>query len=114
MRALSEGLFDAIVCPSLLDELTNVLARPKIAARVAPDDARGYMEWLVRIAILEDDPDRIARVSADPGDDCLLALAAVSRAQAIVSGDAHLLALTDHDPRVLAPAVFARLVESLR
>ncbi len=114
VRALSEGLFDAVVCPRLLGELTSVLGRPKIATRLPAGVAPDFVEWLERVAVHEPDPLRVARVSADPGDDYLLALAASSGAQIIVSGDSHLLELRGHEPRVLAPATFADLVESLR
>ena len=114
IRALSEGLFDAIVCPRLLGELRGVLARPKIAVSIAPDDAQSYMEWLSRVAILAPDPRHIESVSPDPDDDYLLALARESGTQVIVSGDGHLLGLKCSGLRVLSPAMFADFVESLR
>jgi len=114
ISALSEGLYDAVVCPLLLDELETVLARPKIAARVAPETARDYLDWLGRVTAVEANPTFIPRVCADPGDDYVLALATSGRAQVIVSGDAHLLDLASPEPRVMTPAAFADLVESLR
>ena len=114
VSALAEGLFDAVACPRLLGELEAVLARPKIASRVAAETARGYLEWLGRVAVVEADPTHIPRVCADPEDDYVLALAVVARAQVIVSGDAHLLHLIGSEPRVMTPAAFADLVESLR
>ena len=112
--ALADGLFDAVVCPQLLAELAGVLARPKIARHVAPDIARGYLEWLARVAILEPDPVEVSRRSPDPDDDYLVALALAGQAQVIVSGDAHLLGLEATKPRVLAPAAFVPVVEGLR
>ncbi|MBS3956113.1 MAG: hypothetical protein KGZ40_01060 [Clostridiales bacterium] len=99
-----------------------MLARPKLASRVAPEDARAFVAWLERVAIVAPDPVGIVALSPDPGDDYLLALARANRAGALVSGDAHLLDLestTEPAPghaeyRVLAPAVFADLVDSLR
>lgn len=114
IRALSEGLFDAVVCPALLWELESVLTRPKIASRLPEGAALDFLAWLGRVAVLEADPVHLAPVSADPGDDYLLALAVSSRAHVIVSGDTHLLELRAHEPRVLSPAAFATLVESLR
>jgi putative PIN family toxin of toxin-antitoxin system len=114
VRALADGLFDAIVCPQLLAELEGVLARPRIARDVPPDVAHGYLEWLTRVAILEPDPVDVARRSPDPDDDYLLALTASSRSQVLVSGDAHLLNLGSTEPRVVTPAAFAAVVEGLR
>jgi uncharacterized protein len=111
---LAEGLYDAVVCPLLLDELEAVLSRPKIASRVSAETTRGYLEWLNRVAVVESDPTHIPRVCADPQDDYMLALAVSGRAQVIVSGDAHLLDLPVSEPRVMTPAAFAQLVESLR
>ena len=114
VRGLSEGLFDAIVCPRLLNELGGVLARPKIAQRVDPTTASDFTLWLERVAAVEPDPGDIPSVSPDPNDDYLVALALIGRAQAIVSGDAHLLGLTSANPRVLSPTAFATLIEGLR
>lgn len=114
VRALAEGLFDAVVCPGLLTELDGVLARPKIARRIPEADARAYIAWLRRVAVVEADPGDIPAVSPDPDDDFILALAHESGAQVVVSGDEHLLGLTDAGIRILSPAVFADLVESLR
>jgi len=120
--ALHDGVFDAIACPALLEELAGVLARPKLASRIPPEDARAFVTWLERVAIIVPDSTDIVAFSPDPGDDYLLALAQKSGAKAIVSGDAHLLELESAtgpasgraEYRVLTPAVFAGLVDSLR
>lgn len=114
MRALGDGLFDAVACPRLLAELRGVLARPKIAEHVDAETAAAFVLWLERVAVSVPDPEIIQHVSPDPDDDYLLALALIGRAQVIVSGDAHLLELHDSTPRTISPAVFAELVEGLR
>lgn len=114
MGALAEGLFDAVVCPRLVGELEGVLARPKIATRLSAAMSRTFVEWLGRVAVHEPDPDDVPSISADPDDDFLFALALASRAQVVVSGDAHVLVLQEPGIRTLSPAAFADLVESLR
>jgi len=114
IQALGDGVFDAIVCPRLLDELRGVLHRPKIAERVESGLADEFVHWLSRIAISVPDPETIRPVSPDPGDDYLIALALIGRAEVIVSGDAHLLGLTSAGLRTLSPASFAGVVEGLR
>lgn len=113
MRALSDGAFDAVVCPSLMSEFEGVLARPKLAKRVSASDALPYLMWIERVAVLEGDPSDTPAVSPDPGDDFILALAQEAGAQVIVSGDQHLLGLENTDVRVLSPAAFAALLDSL-
>jgi predicted nucleic acid-binding protein len=45
-------------------------------------------------------------MTADPGDDYLVALAQKADAQCIVSGDAHVVQLGDLNPPVLRPRDF--------
>lgn len=114
MRSLSDGVFDAVVCPALLGEVRGVLARPKISERVSPRDARAYVEWIERVALAQKDPVDIPGISPDPDDDYLIALAEQCCARVIVTGDAHLLGLVIADLRVLSPAAFSDLIDSLR
>jgi len=114
VNALAEGLYDAVTCPLLLEELEAVLSRPKIASRVTAETAREYCSWLGRVTLVEADPTNVPRVCADPNDDYLVALAATAAARVIVSGDAHLLDLAEGKTRAMSPAAFAQLVESLR
>ncbi|MDO8847555.1 MAG: putative toxin-antitoxin system toxin component, PIN family [Coriobacteriia bacterium] len=113
MRDLEDGLFDAIVCARLLAELRGVLQRPKIARHIDDATAQEFVAWLERIAVVVPDPEAVARISPDPDDDYLIALTRIGRAQAIVSGDAHLLGIAGLEPRALSPAQFAALVEGL-
>jgi len=114
MGSLSDGLFDVVVCPALLDELRGVLARPKISQRISQRDARAYVEWVERVGLSDKDPVDILSISPDPDDDYLIALARQSGAGVIVSGDAHLLSLALGGLRVLSPAAFAELIDALR
>jgi len=113
LHALADGAFDAIVCPRLLDELRGVLARPRIADRIEPDVAEGFVAWVERFASAVPDPDPIEPVSPDPSDDYLVALARESGAPFIVTGDAHLLGIGLREPAAVTPATFAKLIEAL-
>jgi putative PIN family toxin of toxin-antitoxin system len=98
LRAWLEGRFDLIVSPLLLDELERALAYPKLAERIKVEEAVALIDWLRREAILVEDPAEPATShSEDPGDEYLLALAEAERA-VLVSGDRHLLALTEELP----------------
>jgi putative PIN family toxin of toxin-antitoxin system len=98
LRAWLEGRFDLIVSPLLLDELERALAYPKLAERVSREESAALIDWLRREAILVDGPDEPPTTrSEDPGDDYLLALVEAERA-VLVTGDRHLLALTEELP----------------
>jgi putative PIN family toxin of toxin-antitoxin system len=102
LRAWLEGRFDLIVSPLLLEELERALAYPKLAERISAAEAAALVDWLRREAILVDDlAERPTSRSEDPGDDYLLALAEAERA-VLVSGDRHLLALTEELPVLTA------------
>jgi putative PIN family toxin of toxin-antitoxin system len=72
--------------------------RPKFEAvliRSATDPERMLGE-LRRLAEIIDPPPLPQRVSRDPADDAVLALAAASQADLIITGDADLLTLGSH------------------
>ena len=104
------GEFDLVVSPRLLDELEEVLRRPKFRAYVTDDDVRGYVDALAAEAVGVRDPAEVLPLTADPDDDYIVALAVAARADAIVSGDVHLLELTDAPVPVLAPRAFVERV----
>jgi len=102
------GEYELIVSPLLLEEVGRVLAYPKIRARIPADDAAELLDLLRRSARLVPDPPQPPRRSADPADDYLLALAEAAQA-VVVSGDAHLLDLSDRLPIRTARAFLASL-----
>ena len=105
LLAWQAGAFDLIVSPLLLAEVKRALAYPKLERRASPADADAFVDWLGRAAELADDPSEPPPVrSDDPGDDCLVALAAAQRA-VLVSGDVHLTSLASRMP-VRTPADF--------
>jgi hypothetical protein len=103
-----QGEFDLVVSDLLLAELERALGYPKLRARISVEDAAALNSPLREGAIEGHDPPDPPARSDDPGDDYLLALAERERAL-LVSGDRHLLALSDRLP-VLSPRAFlARL-----
>lgn len=111
-EAWLDGAFDLVVSPLLLDELTDVLARPQLAERIPSAESADFIELLRRAAdVFGDAPADTAIVrSRDPDDDYLIALASVADAY-LVSGDGDLLSLGPDFP-IFSPAEFlARLGE---
>jgi putative PIN family toxin of toxin-antitoxin system len=78
----------------LLEELAEVLARPKAARRLAVIDetaAAVIGTYLEVVELIE--PAEVVRVARDPDDDHVLACARAARADLIITGDADLLDL---------------------
>lgn len=101
-----DGEFDLVVSPKLLDELEEVLLRPKFRETVDESDARSYVEAIRGEAVLVDDPDQPPAVTPDPDDDYLIALGAAADADVLVSGDTHLTELAAPAVTVLNPRQF--------
>jgi putative PIN family toxin of toxin-antitoxin system len=103
LDAWRNGEFDLIVSPALLDELEDVLLRTKFRAYASPEQVSAYVEALAAEALAYDDPGDPPRVTPDPDDDYLIALARAAGADLLVSGDKHLLDLSDPPLRVITP-----------
>jgi len=93
--AARAGRVSLFTTPALLEELQDVLSRPKFAKRLAA--AGVTSETLVlgyaALAVLVQPVDIAAVIADDPDDDAVLACAITAQAEAIASGDPHLLQL---------------------
>jgi putative PIN family toxin of toxin-antitoxin system len=104
-----EGGFELVVSEELLAELTRTLGYPRLKELVPAEDAAEFVELLRSTAAIAPDISEPPPVSADPGDDYLVALATTS-ASILVSGDRHLLALAPGLP-IHSPVGALRLIE---
>jgi len=96
--------FTLVVSNELLAELRSVLSRPFFRARVRQSDAELLLTGLHDLALLYPNPPPSSR-APDPKDSFLLALAAASEADFLVTGDKSPLALKQHGAtRVVTPA----------
>ena len=109
LTAAEAGRLTLYASPALVDELLHVLARTKFAARLtarqtsAEELAHGYLNF----AHLIIPPHLPPVVFEDPDDDAVLACAVAARAQAIITGDRHLLRLKEfRGIPIVLPAVF--------
>ncbi len=93
LRRWLDGELELVVSEKLLAELDRALGYPKVRSRVSKE-AEAFIELLRPTAILAADPASAARLSRDPGDDYLLAVAR-STAGVLVTGDQDLLAVKD-------------------
>jgi putative PIN family toxin of toxin-antitoxin system len=111
LDAWRNGEFDVVVSPRLLDELEDVLLRTKFRAYASAEQVSAYVEALAAEALAFDDVADPPRVTPDPDDDYLIALARAAGAALLVSGDKHLLDLADPPVGVITPR---DLLERLR
>jgi uncharacterized protein len=111
IEAWRDGAIDLVLCPRLLNEVDRVLRRPKLRARVDQAAVDDFLDLLRNHADVVEDPTDAPRIrSEDPDDDYVIALAARERAQ-IVTGDAHLLKMSDEIP-VVAPRTALDVIAS--
>jgi uncharacterized protein len=103
---LRSGAFELIVSPLLLAELREVLGRDKFRRYLSEAEADAYVELIRSEAVVRADPvPSPEALSADPDDEYLIDLARDAGADALVTGDAHLLDLRAVIP-VMTPAEF--------
>jgi len=104
LAAARTETFELIACPLIVEEFRRGLVKPYFRARVTAAEADELLDALELLALVLPNPVRPASVVRDPDDDFLVALAAASDADAIVTGDNDLL---DH-PSLHPPAIDAR------
>lgn len=103
--------FEAVVCPTLLTEITTVLLdRPNMRRWIDLDAARRYVDTVRERATLVADPGEVSPLTRDRADDYLIALAREHGADFVVSGDKDLLEWSEQRPPVIAPAAFLEML----
>lgn len=100
---IDAGVIVPVVSSQLLAELHGVLRRDKFREWLDLDHAVEFVAELERRAETAFDPAEARRVSSDPDDDYLVALARSTHVDALVSGDADLTELDLDDLTVLTP-----------
>ena len=95
LNKVRDGAANLAVSPALLDELADVITRPKftaILARTSRTPERILTELRILVDVVAATP-LSQPVCRDPDDDAVLACALAARADLIVSGDEDLRAL---------------------
>ena len=111
LDAALDGRIELVSSPSLLAEITSVLARERLRRYLSVDEAERFVADLAsQTALSTDAPKPHPAICRDPADDYLIALALHAGAEAIVTGDRDLVEITDPPVAVLTPRA---LVERL-
>lgn len=104
------GAFTPLYCVEMLEELTNVLARPRIRKKygISSQYIRNVLDLILLRGQLIEPSERVT-VCRDPKDDIFLSVALAGAADVLVSGDEDLLALHPfHGIRIIGPSAFLR------
>ena len=111
LDAWFEGRFELLTSESQLEELRQVTRHPRVRRFVEPAAAGSLVNDLRHFAEVLSDLPRV-EVSADPGDNFLLAMAEAGKADYLATGDKRdVLALKRHGPTRIVTA--KRLLELL-
>lgn len=94
LQRLRRRDFTALISRATLSELATVLHRPRLRTKYNLTDRR--IRAVLRVVVLRSEllyPQREIRICRDPKDDIFLEIAVEGKADAIITGDADLLAL---------------------
>lgn len=98
IRLAEQGIVKSLMSEAMLDELRDVLNRPKFATRLhkigktAESIVQEHLQITEIVELLPISP----IIVADPDDDMIIACAIGGKAEGIVTGDDHLLALGNY------------------
>lgn len=103
------GAFRVIVSAEIMAEYTAVLARPKF--KLDTELVVAIISYVERKAEWVSPTEKIKQIQSDPKDDIFIECAVSGKADYIVSGDNHLLALSQfRDIPIVTPRHFLNLV----
>jgi putative PIN family toxin of toxin-antitoxin system len=107
LLAARAGRFQLVASPLPLDELVDVLSRPKFQRYLSTEDARRFVDAVRALALIVDGPPEGADpITDDPDDDFLVLLAEAAGADVLVSGDPDLTAVQRPGLVVMTPRSF--------
>ncbi len=111
LAALLQRKIQLVVSPKLLDELEQVLLRPRFRRYISNEAARVYVARVRALASLIADPPAQPGLTPDRKDDYLVALSRAASVDYLVSGDSDLLNLSNARPPVITASAFASILE---
>jgi uncharacterized protein len=109
LSAAETGHLTLVTTPAILEEIREVLARPKFAARMRTltTSVDELLESLLGSVQIIQEPKVVRVVRSDPDDDKFIACAVAARVRWLISGDTHLLSLRRYKSiRIVTPQQF--------
>lgn len=114
LQRLRQRDYLLLISRATLDELVDVLSRPRLRAKYGISDP--VLRAVVRLMILRGElvsPQRRITACRDPKDDKFLEVAVGGRADVVVSGDADLLSLDPFEGiPIVTPARFLTMLDA--
>lgn len=109
LEAAIDGRWRPVVSVMLLQELEDVLARPKFRDVLGQEATGRFLAGLLSIVEWANDPKGVpAALTRDPDDDYLLALARSAKVDVLISGDRDLTDLAETQPPIETPTQFSQ------
>ena len=113
ISAWQQGAFDVPISSAILDEIERVLRYPRIVKRHKQDETaiQRFLKLLENEAIIVEPTDVLGVVKDDESDNRYLECAVKGKAQYVISGDKHLLDISEYRGIViLPPAAFVAIL----
>ena len=113
LRAWGDERFHLVTSEAILNEIARVLRYPNIARRHrwSETQLQAFLEDVQNLAILTPGQLTLSVIELDPSDNRYLECAVEGEASYIVTGDRHLLDLTQHQGiEILTPRAFIELL----
>jgi putative PIN family toxin of toxin-antitoxin system len=92
LRKIAEKQVELLTSKPLLDEFTEVIARPKFVEYVGEEEVKSFLQLVVNMSFVVDLSSKF-NVVVDRSDNLVVATAHDGKADYVVSGDNHLLRL---------------------
>lgn len=101
------GIFDLFISEHIYKELTKVLQYPKF--KFSNEDQIEFLALISEVASVVEPKESVDVIKEDPKDNRILECACESKAEAIISGDKHLLKLREfREIKILRASDFLR------
>ena len=112
LNSLGDKKFNLIISQALIDELLDVLTRPRFQKYFTYNDIK-ELASLIQSSAQITSPSVKIQICRDPKDNIVLECAVAGEADFIVTGDDDLLCLTSYQAiHIITPALFVEILET--